>query len=208
VQGEGGFIPMPTEFISALKELCERHGIVYVADEVQSGCGRTGAVWAIEHAGVEPDLIVSGKTLGGGLPLAAVTGKANLMDAPHPGGLGGTFGGNPVSCAAACAVLDQLAEPGFRERAETVGRLLRERLDALASRHDDIGEVRGLGSMLALELAERSPDRAREITVAARQQGLLLLSCGLYGNVIRLLPPLTATDEELERGLELLERSL
>jgi 4-aminobutyrate aminotransferase len=208
VQGEGGFIPMPTEFIQALKELCERHGILYVADEVQSGCGRTGSVWAIEHSGVEPDLIVSGKTLGGGLPLAAVTGKAELMDAPHPGGLGGTFGGNPVSCAAACAVLDQLAEPGFRERAEAVAQLMRSRLDEIASLHEDIGEVRGLGSMLALELTERSSDRAREITVAAREQGLLLLSCGLYGNVIRLLPPVTATDEELERGLGILERSL
>jgi 4-aminobutyrate aminotransferase/(S)-3-amino-2-methylpropionate transaminase len=208
VQGEGGFIPMPSEFIQALRELCDRHGIVYVADEVQSGCGRTGTVWAIEHSGVEPDLIVSGKTLGGGLPLAAVTGKAELMDAPHPGGLGGTFGGNPVSCAAACAVLDQLAEPGFRDRAKAVARLMRSRLDELASRHDDIGEVRGLGSMLALELAERSPDRAREITVAAREQGLLLLSCGLYGNVIRLLPPVTATDEELERGLGILEAAL
>jgi 4-aminobutyrate aminotransferase len=208
VQGEGGFIPMPSEFIQALRELCDRHRIVYVADEVQSGCGRTGAVWAIEHSGVEPDLIVSGKTLGGGLPLAAVTGKAELMDAPHPGGLGGTFGGNPVSCAAACAVLDQLAEPGFRERAEAVAQLMRSHLDELASRHDEIGEVRGLGSMLALELAERSPDRAREITIAAREQGLLLLSCGLYGNVIRLLPPVTATDQELERGLGILEHAL
>jgi 4-aminobutyrate aminotransferase len=208
VQGEGGFIPMPPEFIRALRELCDRHGIVYVADEVQSGCGRTGTVWAIEHSRVEPDLIVSGKTLGGGLPLAAVTGKAKLMDAPHPGGLGGTFGGNPVSCAAACAVLDQLAEPGFRERAEAVAQLMRSRLDELASRHEDIGEVRGLGSMLALELAQRSADRAKEITAAAREQGLLLLSCGLYGNVIRLLPPVTATDEELERGLGILEESL
>jgi 4-aminobutyrate aminotransferase / (S)-3-amino-2-methylpropionate transaminase / 5-aminovalerate transaminase len=207
VQGEGGFIPMPPEFIQALKELCERHGIVYVADEVQSGCGRTGTVWAIEHSGVEPDLIVSGKTLGGGLPLAAATGKAELMDAPHPGGLGGTFGGNPVSCAAACAVLDQLAEPGFRERAEAVAQLMRSRLDEIATNQEDIGEVRGLGSMLALELAVRSPDRARGITVAAREQGLLLLSCGLYGNVIRLLPPVTATDEELERGLGILEEA-
>jgi 4-aminobutyrate aminotransferase len=208
VQGEGGFIPMPAEFIRALRELCARHGILYVADEVQSGCGRTGTVWAIEHSGVEPDLLVSGKTLGGGLPLAAVTGKAELMDAPHPGGLGGTFGGNPVSCAAACAVLEQLAEPGFRERAEAVAWLMRSRLDEVASRFEEIGEVRGLGTMLALELAERSPDRAREITVSAREQGLLLLSCGLYGNVIRLLPPVTATDEELERGLEILEHAL
>ena len=208
VQGEGGFIPMPTEFVRALRELCERHGILYVADEVQSGCGRTGPVWAIEHHDVEPDLIVSGKTLGGGLPLAAVTGKAELMDAPHPGGLGGTFGGNPVSCAAASAVLDAFTEPGFRERADEVGRLLRERLEQIASAAALVGEVRGLGPMLALELAERSPDQARDVTVAAREQGLLLLSCGLYGNVIRLLPPLTATDEELQRGLSILESSL
>jgi 4-aminobutyrate aminotransferase-like enzyme len=130
------------------------------------------------------------------------------MDAPAPGGLGGTFGGNPVSCAAACAVLDQLAEPGFAERADAIATSMRFRLDALAARSDDVGEVRGLGSMLALELAERSPDRAKEITVAAREQGLLLLSCGLYGNVIRLLPPLTATDEELERGLGILEHAV
>jgi 4-aminobutyrate aminotransferase len=208
VQGEGGFIPMPAEFVGELKEICESHGIVYVADEVQSGCGRTGRVWAIEHHGVEPDLIVSGKTLGGGLPLAAVTGKAELMDAPHPGGLGGTFGGNPVSCAAACAILDAFGEPGFRERADEVGRLVRARLDELAAAHPKIGEVRGLGPMLALEFAEQSGDASKDVTTKARDQGLLLLSCGLYGNVIRLLPPLTATDEELERGLSILERSL
>jgi 4-aminobutyrate aminotransferase len=208
VQGEGGFIPMPTEFVRALKEICERHGIAYVADEVQSGCGRTGPVWAIEHHGVEPDLIVSGKTLGGGLPLAAVTGKAELMDAPHPGGLGGTFGGNPVSCAAACAILDAFREPGFRERADEAGRLVRARLDEIAAAQPEIGEVRGLGPMLALEFAEKSGDASKDVTTRAREQGLLLLSCGLYGNVIRLLPPLTATDEELERGLSILERSL
>jgi 4-aminobutyrate aminotransferase / (S)-3-amino-2-methylpropionate transaminase / 5-aminovalerate transaminase len=208
VQGEGGFIPMPAEFVQALRRLCDEHGILYVADEVQSGCGRTGTVWAIERLGVEPDLIVSGKTLGGGLPLAAVTGKAELMDAPHAGGLGGTFGGNPVSCAAACAVLDQLAEPAFRERAEEVASLLRTRLDELAAKHESIVEVRGLGSMLALEFAEPSGEVSKAVTTAAREQGLLLLSCGLYGNVIRLLPPITATDDELERGLEILERSL
>ena len=208
VQGEGGFIPMPTDFVQALKEICERHGIVYVADEVQSGCGRSGPVWAIEHHGVEPDLIVSGKTLGGGLPLAAVTGKAELMDAPHPGGLGGTFGGNPVSCAAACAVLDAFREPGFRERADEVGKLLRSRLDELAAAHPEIGEVRGLGPMLALEFAEKSGEASKDATTKAREQGLLLLSCGLYGNVIRLLPPLTATDDELERGLSILASSL
>jgi len=208
VQGEGGFIPMPAEFVHALRHICDQHGILYVADEVQSGCGRTGPVWAISHFDVEPDLLVSGKTLGGGLPLAAVTGKAQPMDSVEPGGLGGTFSGNPVSCAAASAVLDAIAEPSFRERAETIGRLVRGRLDDLEARHESVGEVRGLGSMLALELAAKSPDEAKRVTVAAREQGLVLLSCGLYGNVIRLLPPLTATDEELERGLDILDAAL
>jgi 4-aminobutyrate aminotransferase len=207
VQGEGGFIPMPPEFVQELKQICVRHGILYVADEVQSGCGRTGPPWAIEHLNVEPDMIVSGKTLGGGLPLAAVTGRSDLMDAPHPGGLGGTFGGNPVSCAAACAVLDALGERGFRERAETVGRLIRGRMEALAEKHREIGEVRGLGPMLAIEFAEKSGEATKAVTTKARENGLLLLSCGLYGNVIRLLPPLTATDEELERGLDILEQA-
>jgi 4-aminobutyrate aminotransferase len=208
VQGEGGFIAMPTEFIQALRALCDTHGIVYVDDEVQSGCGRTGTTWAIERYDVEPDLLVSGKTLGGGLPLAAVTGRAELMDAPHPGGLGGTFGGNPVACAAALAVLDELSAPGFRERAEQIAKLLRTRLDDIAAKHDIVGEVRGLGAMLALELAEQNGDAAKAVTTAARERGLVLLSCGLYGNVIRLLPPLSATDEELERGLGILEEAL
>jgi 4-aminobutyrate aminotransferase / (S)-3-amino-2-methylpropionate transaminase / 5-aminovalerate transaminase len=208
VQGEGGFIPMPTEFVQKLKALCEQYGIVYVADEVQSGCGRTGTVWAIERLGVEPDLVVAGKTLGGGLPLASVTGRTELMDAPHPGGLGGTFGGNPVSCAAACAVLDALSEPGFRERADDVAQLVRGRLEKLAAQHDAIGEVRGLGSMLAIEFAAKSGEVTKAITTHARENGLVLLSCGLYGNVIRLLPPVTATDEELDRGLTILEQAL
>jgi 4-aminobutyrate aminotransferase / (S)-3-amino-2-methylpropionate transaminase / 5-aminovalerate transaminase len=208
VQGEGGFIPMPPEFVAALKEHCVRHGILYVDDEVQSGCGRTGPMWAIEHYGVEPDLVVSGKSLGGGLPLAAVTGRTELMDAVHPGGLGGTFGGNPVSCAAALAVLDELSAPGFRERADQIARLLRARLDEIASRQPAVGEVRGLGSMLALELVEQSGEASRAVTASAREKGLVLLSCGLYGNVIRLLPPLSATDEELERGLAILEEAL
>jgi 4-aminobutyrate aminotransferase len=208
VQGEGGFIPMPPEFVRALRALCDTHGIVYVDDEVQSGCGRTGTVWAIERYDVEPDLLVSGKTLGGGLPLAAVTGRAELMDAPHPGGLGGTFGGNPVACAAALAVLDELSAPGFRERAEQIATLLHTRLDEIAAKHELVGEVRGLGAMLALELAEQTGDAAKAVTAAARERGLVLLSCGLYGNVIRLLPPLSATDEELERGLGILEEAL
>jgi 4-aminobutyrate aminotransferase len=208
VQGEGGFIPMPDDFLSGLRRLCDEHGILLVADEVQSGVGRTGPVWAIEWSGVEPDLLVSGKSLGGGLPLAGVTGRAAVMDAPAPGGLGGTFGGNPVACAAAAVVLDTVATPEFRARADELGSLLRFRLDELAGRHDAIGEVRGLGPMLALELVEQSPALAQQITAEAFDRGLLLLACGLHGNVLRLLPPLTVTDEELARGLQILEDSI
>jgi 4-aminobutyrate aminotransferase len=208
VQGEGGFIPMPADYLERLRVLCDRHGILFVADEVQSGVGRTGPMWAIEWSGVAPDLLVSGKSLGGGLPLAAVTGRAEVMDAPGPGGLGGTFGGNPVACAAAAVVLDTIADPAFRARADELGATLRARLDELAGRHDAIGEVRGLGPMLALELREQSPELAQRVTAAAFERGLLLLSCGLYGNVLRLLPPLTVTDEELGRGLQLLDESL
>ena len=208
VQGEGGFIPMPPDFVQALRRICDEHEIVYVDDEVQAGCGRAGTMWAIEQLGVEPDLLVSGKTLGGGLPLAAVTGRAELMDTVHVGGLGGTFGGNPVACAAALAVLDELTAPGFAERAERVGSFLRARLEAIAARQPLVGEVRGLGPMLALELREPTPEAAKATTAAAFEKGLLLLACGLDGNVIRLLPPLTASDEELERGLSLLEEAL
>ncbi|HEY7206884.1 MAG TPA: 4-aminobutyrate--2-oxoglutarate transaminase [Gaiellaceae bacterium] len=208
VQGEGGFIPMPDDYLPRLKEICERHGILYVDDEVQAGCGRTGSVWAIEHYGVEPDLLVSGKSIGGGLPLAGVTGKAELVDAVPPGGLGGTFGGNPLACAAACVVLDEIATDGFRERARDVEATLRRRLDSIAERFPAVGEVRGLGTMLAIELAEPNGELAKAVTAAAFERGLLLLSCGIYGNVIRLLPPLAASDEELERGFDLLEESL
>jgi 4-aminobutyrate aminotransferase / (S)-3-amino-2-methylpropionate transaminase / 5-aminovalerate transaminase len=209
VQGEGGFIPMPPEFVQALRGICDEHGILYVDDEVQSGCGRTGTIWAVEQLGVEPDLLVSGKTLGGGLPLAGVTGRSEVMDSVHVGGLGGTFGGNPVACAAGLAVLDELTAPGFTERARNVGQLLRARLDEIAARQEPlVGEVRGLGPMLALELREPTPDLAKATTSAAFEKGLLLLSCGLDGNVIRLLPPLTASEEELERGLSLLEEAL
>jgi 4-aminobutyrate aminotransferase/(S)-3-amino-2-methylpropionate transaminase len=209
VQGEGGFLPMPPDYPARLAEVCREHGILYVDDEVQSGVGRTGRMWAIEHYDdVAPDLLVSGKSIGGGLPLAAVTGRAELMDAVPPGGLGGTFGGNPLSCAAAVAVLEAVRETGFLERATTVGRRLRERLDALAARHAAIGEVRGLGPMLAFELVEQSPERAKAIVDAAFERGLLLLACGLYGNVVRLLPPLTISDEELEDGLGLLDGAL
>jgi 4-aminobutyrate aminotransferase-like enzyme len=157
---------------------------------------------------VEPDLLVSGKSLGGGLPLAAVTGSAEVMDVVDPGGLGGTFGGNPVSCAAALAVLDEVGTPAFCERADEVGRVVRDRLERVAARLDSVGEVRGLGPMLALEFAERNPARASATTRGARDRGLVLLSCGVYGNVVRVLAPILAPDEDLERGLEILEESL
>jgi 4-aminobutyrate aminotransferase len=208
VQGEGGFIPMTNGYLQRLRELLDKHGILFVADEVQSGCGRTGPMWAIENftaldKSVQPDLITVGKTIGGGLPLAAVTGNAEVMDAAPVGGLGGTFGGNPLSCAAALAVLDEL--PALRTRAEELGTKIRTRLEKIAPAGSD---VRGLGPMLAIELADRNGEAAARITGAAHEQGLVLLSCGIYGNVIRLLPPLTISDDELARGLDILEACL
>jgi 4-aminobutyrate aminotransferase/(S)-3-amino-2-methylpropionate transaminase len=214
VQGEGGFIPMPEDFPARLAELCAKHGILYVDDEVQSGVGRTGTVWAIERYGMEPDLMVSGKSLGGGLPLAGVTGRAEVMDAVPAGGLGGTFGGNPVACAAAVAILDEVATPEFRERAESIGTRIRAGLDAMAERIEAIGEVRGLGAMQAIELVEDRETKApaagltTETLVSARERGLIILACGLYGNVVRVLVPLVISDEDLERGLEILEEAL
>jgi 4-aminobutyrate aminotransferase / (S)-3-amino-2-methylpropionate transaminase / 5-aminovalerate transaminase len=214
VQGEGGFIPMPDDFPRRLKELCEAHGILYVDDEVQSGIGRTGPVWAIERYGVEADLVVSGKSLGGGLPLAGVTGRAEIVDAVPAGGLGGTFGGNPVACAAALAVLDEVSTESFRTRAEEIGERLRAALEDIAARVDSVGEVRGLGPMVALELVQSRETKepaaalASATTTAAREHGLVLLSCGIYGNVIRILAPLVISDEDIDHGLELLERAL
>jgi 4-aminobutyrate aminotransferase len=208
VQGEGGFVEMPADFPRRLKEICEAHGILFVDDEVQAGVGRTGPVWAIEHYGVEPDLIVSGKSLGGGLPLAGVTGASELMDSVPAGGLGGTFGGNPLACVAAVEVLREVKGEAFRKRADELGGRIRARLEQLAARNAAVGEVRGLGPMLALELTEPTPDLAKAVTSAARDRGLVLLSCGIYGNVIRILVPLTIDDALLERGLDLLEESL
>jgi 4-aminobutyrate aminotransferase / (S)-3-amino-2-methylpropionate transaminase / 5-aminovalerate transaminase len=214
VQGEGGFIPMPADFVEGLRETCSQHGIVYVDDEVQCGIGRTGPLWAIEHTDVRPDLIVSGKSLGGGLPLAGVTGGAEVMDAVRPGGLGGTFGGNPVSCAAALAVLDEVATPEFRARAEALGARVRRRLDEIAGRVPEVGEVRGLGPMLAVELVEDreskrpAADLVKRATAMCLERGLVLVTCGLYGNVIRILVPILADDEDVHEGLAILEESL
>jgi 4-aminobutyrate aminotransferase/(S)-3-amino-2-methylpropionate transaminase len=208
VQGEAGFIPVPPRFLRRIRELCDAHGIVMIADEVQCGFGRTGRLFAVEHYGIAPDLLVTAKSLGAGMPISAVTGRADIMDSSHLGGIGGTFGGNPVSCAAALAVLDEVATPGFRERADEVGRVVRARLEAVASRLASIGEVRGLGPMLAVEFAEQTRARALATTTAARERGLVLLSCGVHGNVVRVLPPILVPDEDLERGLAVLEESL
>jgi 4-aminobutyrate aminotransferase len=209
VQGEGGFIPMPDDFPRRLLEVCREHGILYVDDEVQSGVGRTGKMWAIEHYDdAAPDLLVSGKSIGGGLPLAAVTGPASIMDAVAPGGLGGTFGGNPLSCAAAVAVLEAVADPQFLAQANALGDTVRARLERFAARFGAIGEVRGLGPMLAFELVEQTPEQAAAVVAAAFERGLLLLACGMYGNVIRLLAPLTIEPDVLEQGLAVLEESL
>ena len=209
VQGEGGFIVMPPDYPARLQEVCRKHGILYVDDEVQAGVGRTGKMWAVEHyERVEPDLLVVGKSIGGGLPLGGVTGRAEIMDAVPPGGLGGTFGGNPLCCAAAVAVLETVADEGFLAGAVELGETLRTRLDAIAGKHADIGEVRGVGPMLAFEFVERTGARAQAVVAAAFERGLLLLSCGLYGNVIRLLPPLTIGDAEVDESLAILEESL
>jgi 4-aminobutyrate aminotransferase/(S)-3-amino-2-methylpropionate transaminase len=204
VLGEGGFVPAPAEFLRGLRRIADRHGIVLVADEIQSGFGRTGTMFAIEHAGVVPDLVLVAKSLAGGLPLAGVIGRAEIMDAPLPGGLGGTFAGNPLACAAALATLDAFAHDGVLENARWIGARTREALLALQLTYPAIADVRGIGPMLAFELYEAA-DAARIID-AARARGLLLLKAGA-GNVIRLLMPLTITSGELEEGLEILAQS-
>ncbi|CAA9521238.1 MAG: Gamma-aminobutyrate:alpha-ketoglutarate aminotransferase [uncultured Thermoleophilia bacterium] len=214
VQGEGGFLPAPPGFIEELYGLCQEHGILYIDDEVQAGMCRTGPPAALDHVGISPDLAVWGKSLGGGLPLAAVTGRAEVMDAVHPGGLGGTFAGNPLSCVAAIVALDEVLDPAFQARATALGIRLRARLDDLATRVEAIGEVRGLGPMLALELVtdrvSKEPAAAltADVVRRAREAGLLLMAAGLYSNVLRVLVPLVARDEDVDEGLEILERCL
>jgi 4-aminobutyrate aminotransferase/(S)-3-amino-2-methylpropionate transaminase len=215
VFGEGGFITPPPEYFPKLAAICREAGIVFVADEIQSGIGRTGRMYAMEHwPGVEPDLVTTAKSLAAGMPLSAVVGRADLMDAAQVGGLGGTYGGNPVALAAARAVLDIFAEEGLLARAETLGATLRARFDELQRRHEIIGDVRGLGPMLALELvrdrATREPagDEAKALVRFCVDRGLIILSCGHFGNVIRTLMPLVITDEQLERGLGILSEGL
>ena len=214
VQGEGGFYIAPPAFLRELRALCDRHGILLIVDEVQSGFARTGKMFAIEHSGVVPDLMTVAKSLAGGVPLSAVVGRADIMDAPLPGGLGGTYAGSPLGCAAALAVLDVIESEGLCARAERQGAMLRARLEDMRSRWPCIGEVRGIGAMVAMELVrDRRPDSPdAEITKAlvqsAGRRGLVLLSCGIYGNVIRFLAPLTIPDAQLAEGLAILEAAL
>lgn len=214
VMGEGGFIVPPREFMLEIGRLCHEHGIVLVADEIQTGFGRTGRMFASEGAGLAPDLVCLAKSLSNGFPLAAVVGRAAIMDAPQPGGLGGTFGGNPIACAAALGAIETLEQDGLLARAAHLGAAVERRFAALAERFTFVGEARGVGAMRALELvtdrATLEPDKARTDRVLARaaERGLLLLSAGLHGNVIRTLMPLVMTDPELEEGLSVLESCL
>ena len=207
--GEGGFVPAPAEFMHELRRIATAHGIVLVVDEIQTGFGRTGRMFAYEHYGIEPDLVTLAKSLGGGLPLSAVVGKAAIMDAPAVGGLGGTYAGNPVACAAALAVLDVFEDERVLDQAVRQADTTRAALQALKARHRQVGDVRGLGAMQAIEIVkpeDQAPDpaAAQRIVDLARSRGLLLLKSGTYKNVIRLLPPLTTPPAELQRGLDLL----
>jgi 4-aminobutyrate aminotransferase/(S)-3-amino-2-methylpropionate transaminase len=214
VQGEGGFIVAPLEFVVGVREICDRHGIVLIADEVQTGFGRTGRMFAMEHFGVEPDLMTVAKSIAAGLPLSGVLGKAEIMDAPGDSAVGGTFVGNPVAQAAALAVLDVFEDEGLVERAERIGETIRGRMLAWQERHPQIGEVRGLGAMLAVEYVrdpatkEPAPELATRVAEEAAQRGLLLLKAGTYSNCNRVLCPLVITDSELDEALGAWEEAL
>jgi 4-aminobutyrate aminotransferase / (S)-3-amino-2-methylpropionate transaminase / 5-aminovalerate transaminase len=214
VQGEGGFIVPPPDFLPALAALCKREGIVFILDEVQTGFGRTGRLFAAEHWNLEPDLMLLAKSLGGGMPISAVVGRSEIMDGPAPGGLGGTFAGNALACAAALAVIEIMADENLPQRAQQIGEIAEARMRRWAQEFDFIGEVRGLGAMLAMELVldrgSRAPDGARtnDIIHHCHDEGLVVLKAGLYDNVIRLLTPLIISDLELDRGLDILEESL
>ena len=214
VQGEGGYIPAPAEFLQRLRALCDLHGIVLIVDEIQTGAARCGKFFAVEHAGIEPDVITMAKGLGGGMTLSAVIGKAAVMDAACPGGLGSTYAGHPVAVAAALAVLDVIEDEKLTERAAMLGEKCRGRLNALRSRFACIADVRGLGAMTAVEFSHSGDPKkpAGDIAAAlkneAAKRGLLLLNCGSYGNVLRLMLPLTIPEEILDEGMEILEAAL
>ncbi len=216
VQGEGGFYEAPKDLLVALRTICDEHGILLVADEVQTGFARTGKLFAIEHSGVEPDLVTMAKSLAGGFPLSGVLGKAQVMDAAEPGGLGGTYAGSPVACAAALAVLDVIDSEGLCERADAMGARIKSRLTRIAARNDVVAMtgIRGLGAMIGFDIVkspgayEPDADATKRVTAAALDEGLVLLSCGVFSNAIRILVPLTAPDAILDEGLDKLEQAL
>lgn len=214
VIGEGGFLPAPAPWLRRLRELCDAHGMLLVADEVQSGMGRTGTVFAIEHSGVVPDLLTTAKSLAAGMPLSAIVGRADVMSAPHPGGLGGTYSGNPLACVAALAALDVITDPAFLARATAVGERMRARLLRIQERTPFVGDVRGLGPMLAMELVKdretKEPwmEATQQVTAQALQRGVIALRAGLHSNCVRLLPPLTITDAEIDEAFDVLDASV
>jgi len=214
IQGEGGFVTPPPEYFQKLHTICEKYDVALIIDEVQTGAGRTGKFFAIEHWGIEPDLITLAKSFAGGMPLSAVIGRAEMINMPHVGGLGGTFSGNPVSCRAALAVLEILLEDGLLKRSESIGHKIGQRFRSLQENYEIIGEVRGKGPMLGLELVrdrvtkEPATDEAKELVRRCFEKGLIVLSCGNFGNVIRTLMPFVITDEQLEKGCAILEESL
>jgi 4-aminobutyrate aminotransferase/(S)-3-amino-2-methylpropionate transaminase len=214
VQGEAGFIVPPAGFLSGLKRIAEEHQILFIDDEIQAGYGRTGKMWAIEHFGIEPDLMTFGKSVAAGLPLSGVTGKADVMDRPHPGSLGGTYPGNPVACAAGVAVLEFYERERVLERAQHLGTLIQHRLQEMQERHPAIGEVRGIGPMAALELVrnretkEPASEETLRLIKRCHSNGLVIIRAGIYDNVVRILVPLTAPEEIVHRGLDILEDSL
>lgn len=207
VQGEGGFYAATPSFMKRLRELCDREGIMLIADEVQTGAGRTGTFFAMEQMGVAPDITTFAKSIAGGFPLSGITGRAEVMDAIGPGGLGGTYGGSPLACAAALAVIEVFEQEKLLERSNAIGQTIKSAIGELASRYPQIAEVRGLGSMIAIELMENgkpAPQYCPQVLTEARNRGLILLSCGTYGNVLRILVPITAPDEQIQRGLEIM----
>jgi 4-aminobutyrate aminotransferase / (S)-3-amino-2-methylpropionate transaminase / 5-aminovalerate transaminase len=214
VAGEGGFIVPPPEYFPKLAKICKDNGILFIADEIQSGTGRTGKMFAMEHWNVEPDLMTVAKSIAAGMPLSAVVGKQEIMNSVHPFGVGGTYGGNPVSCRAALAVLEVFEEEDMLGKANALGTKLRKRFDGWKSQYEIIGDVRGLGAMMALELVndretkEPAAEAAKALTGFCREKGLVLLSCGTYGNVIRVLMPFVITDEQLDKGLSIMEEGL
>jgi len=214
IQGEGGYIPAPPEFMRGLREICDDHGIVFIDDSIQTGLGRTGKMWAIEHSGVIPDILLSAKSLGGGLVLSAVVGRQEILDATDPGGLGGTFGGNPASCVAALKVLEAIEEEGLLDRAARLGQIVMDRLEVMKSRYDIIGDIRGIGAMIGVELVrdrktkEPATAETREISNRCTERGLLIRACGQFDNVFRLMFPLVIEEEDLDRGMDIWQEAI